>query len=113
MNYIKEDLKSSKETYINFLNPNSKGESLVMCISHCEAYGTKSLPHLWFENGHTDKEINKYLICNCYVTSGGICFDKYNPQLTVDHKINFEWLLEDTEENVQKFINEVERRFYN
>ena len=99
--------------YINLERPNSKGEMLTFKIEHCEGYGNKSLPHLWFKNGYTDREINKYLICQCYVTkTDGTCIEKYNPQSTSDHKLNFEWLLEDTEENFQKLANEISRRFY-
>ena len=39
----------------------------------------------------------------------GRCSGKYNPT-TNDGKLNFEWLLEATEENQQKIIDEIYRR---
>ena len=45
-----------------------------------------------------------------YVTDRqGRCSGKYNPT-TKDGKLNFEWLLEATEENRQKIIDEIYRR---
>lgn len=99
---------------VRFNKPNSKGETLYVEIQRCEGHGPRSLPHLWFKNGFTDKEINKYLICSNEVfnKAGEFYRRGYNPQSSENHQINFEWLLEDTDENVQKLIDEVARRFY-
>lgn len=42
--------------------------------------------------------------------SEGNCFGSYNP-IIINGKINFEWLFEATEDNKQKLINEVYKRF--
>ena len=113
--YTREEQKQSRDVYIKFFKPNCKDEKMLMVLSHCESHGTKSLPHLWFKNGYTDREINKYLTCNCYVDlPDGSCLEKYNPHIIGGPRprINFDWLLEDTEENIQKFIAEVAKRFY-
>jgi len=44
--------------------------------------------------------------------------NRYNPQLKLDDSgenyiINFDWLFEATEENIEKLINEVYNRFMN
>lgn len=94
-----------------FVKPNNKGEKMEVEIVHCEGSGKKSLPYLWYKNGFTDRVINKYLTCHCYAEKDGRVYRKYNP-FADKTEINFVWLLEDTEENVQKLIDEVARRFY-
>lgn len=111
-NYTFERNLNSMEDYFYFTDSNAKGESMIVMISHCESYGKNSLPYIWHRDGYTDREINKYLICRtCVEKIDSPALEKYNPQLT-NLKINFEWLLEDTEENRQALIDEVARHFY-
>ena len=111
-NYTSTQELGGKDDWICFIDSNAKGETMLLKISHCESYGKNSLPYMWHRDGYTDREINKYLTCRTYVeTQNEPMMEKYNPQLT-NLKINFEWLLEDTEENRQSLIDEVARRFY-
>ena len=99
--------------FIKFLDANSKGEKMQIEISHNESYGNNSLPHFWYENGYTDKELNKYIVCHCCIElDDGVGVSKYNPQLNKDFKINFDWLLEDVEDNEELLIDEIASRFY-
>lgn len=62
------------------------------------------------EKGFIDKEPETWWGVQTYVTDRqGRCSGKYNPT-TKDGKLNFEWLLEATEENRQKIIDEIYRR---
>ena len=77
----------------------------------------KSLPKLWYKNGYIDRVLETYWCIGTYVTDseGGQC-GKYNPQtkLSEDGKrrvINFDWMMEATEENKEKLINEAYRLF--
>ena len=112
-NYTLTQELGSRDDYFYFISSNAKNETMLLEISHCENYGKKSLPYMWLKGGYTDREINKYLICRTYVEAPDKpMLEKYNPQLTKDFKINFKWLLEDTEENEQALIDEVARQFY-
>lgn len=103
----------NNEECLYFNNSNAKGETMIVTISHNESYGKKSLPYMWYKKGYTDREINKYLTCRTYVEKiDSPALEKYNPQLTKNLKINFEWLLEDTEENKQILIDEIAKRFF-
>ena len=73
-------------------------------------HGKHSLPTMWKRKGFIDKEPETWWGVQTYVTDlQGRCSGKYNPT-TKDGKLNFEWLLEATEENQQKIIDEIYRR---
>lgn len=105
-------------TWVNVIGKNAKQETMIIEIVHCENLGGKnSLPYLWYKEGWTDKIMETYIGCNTYVhDSENGCYGDYNPQSkrSEDGKrsvINFEWLLEDTEENRKKLIKECIKRF--
>lgn len=118
---------SGKTEYLEFCKKNSKEESLLMSITHCkDCELMNSLPKLWYKNGYTDKIFTTYLIVrNCVETKDKTCIDKYNPTVKTEERkdfngkvyashnvLNFDWLLEDNEQNIQLLINEVAKRFY-
>ena len=111
MKYEIEESKGFGSTWIKVIGKNAKQETMTIEIVHCEnPGGNKSLPYLWYKNGWTDKVMETYISCHTYVhDSEGSCFGIYNPttKLSDDRKrsvINFDWLLEDTEENQKKII---------
>lgn len=118
---------SGNTEYLEFCKKNSKEESLVMTIIHCKDCGlSNSLPKLWYKNGYTDKIFTTYLIVHDRVeTKDKTYIDKYNPTIKTEERkdfngkvyashnvIDFDWLLEDNEHNVQFLINEIAKRFY-
>lgn len=106
-------------TFYKFLEKNKKGESLKVEISEIYPDNTskKSLPNLWLKHGYTNKLYNSYMNVQCYCTDkDGHCFDKYNPTVKlsdVEHKlvINFDYLLEVSEENKQYLLNLIYKMF--
>ena len=111
MQYEIEEPKGFGSTWIKVIGKNAKQETMTIEIVHCENPGGKnSLPYLWYKNGWTDKVMETYISCHTYVhDSEGSCFGIYNPttKLSDDRKrivINFDWLLEDTEENRKQII---------
>lgn len=111
MQYEIEESKGFGSTWIKVIGKNAKQETMTIEIVHCENPGGKnSLPYAWYKNGWTDKVMETYIGCHTYVhDSEGNCFGIYNPstKLSEDGKrsvINFDWLLEDTEENQKKII---------
>lgn len=98
----------------------------VSTITHQHTSG--SLMKLWVDNKYLPKFIEKTLCVRVYFEDeNGNCIEKFNPQVkiviekykvskdtyknTVKSMIEFEWVLEATEENEQKLLNEIERRY--
>lgn len=96
-------------TWVHVIGKNAKQETMLIEIIHCEnPGGNNSLPYLWYKEGWTDKVMKTYIGCNTYVyDSENGCYGGYNVTEKYDGKrnvINFDWLLEDTEENRKKII---------
>lgn len=107
-------------TFNNIMNryecefTNNKGERVLLWINktkHDRKF-KRGLMNLWIKAGYMKKFIPETWNIDTYVyDSEGNCRRKYNPQITADgRKINFEWMIEATPENLQKIISEVERR---
>ena len=117
-NYEIEKLRGFGSTWVNVIGKSAKQETMVIELIHCENPGGKnSLPYLWWKAGYTDKIMETYLSVRTYVHDSEYgCYGSYNPQSkhSEDGKrqvINFDWLLEDTEENEKKLIEECIKRF--
>lgn len=96
--------------FVNFGN-NKLNENILVEVSICENDGSKyALPKLWKKNGWMDHELKTWIHLMVYVTDpSGLCHGKYNPTEKAG-KINFQWMLEATPENLEKLLTEVERR---
>lgn len=98
---------------------NAKGERLVLEFTKGINPHTKGcLPKLWLKEGFTDHELESWWIVSTYVYQGKDCYGRYNP--TVKHSqgwpssvLDFDWVLEATQENLEKLAREVERRMFN
>lgn len=119
MNYEIEK-RTFGSTWVHVIGENEKKETMTIEIVHCEnPGGNNSLPYAWYKNGWTDKIMETYIGCNTYVhDSEGGCYGGYNvtEKRSDDRKlnvINFDWLLEDTEENRKKIIEECIKLFEN
>lgn len=115
MNYKIDKLAKMRELY-TFEEKNYKGEKIQVEFTKCipDNNSESSLPNLWFKNGSIDRLLNTYWCVNVYATQeNGLCLGKYNPtEKSNSTKINFKWLLEATEENKQKILNEIIKRAY-
>lgn len=95
---------------------NKKGETMTIEISKTtvDPKDKKSLPYLWWKHGWIGSKLSSYWCISTYVRDGeGNCIGKYNPQHARNGEVNFDWMLEGTEENKNRLINEVIRLFYN
>jgi len=103
--------------FYTFTDLNAKGEKVMIEFVKCvpDLTNKNSLPYLWQKAGYTDKLLETYWSIEVYVyDTEGNCWGRYNPQVKLSedrkrHVINFDWLLEATEENKQKLIDEVYR----
>lgn len=101
--------------WYRFEEKNAKGEEiLVELISCTRDPGSRSLPILWKKQGLIDRVLDTWVGVNVYVTlEDGKCRGAYNPQESgIGHKINFDWMLEDTPENRGRIIAEICRRTF-
>lgn len=111
-----EEMAKNTRWFVTFEELNSKGEEIVVEFVRCtNPGGNNSLPYLWKKNGFIDRILESWWSIQVYVTdSVGRCRGSYNPtsKLSEDGKrmiINFDWMLEATEENAKKLFDEVER----
>lgn len=112
MNYTIEKITEDREWY-KFADINAKGEKIFIEVIKitCDLKNKNSIMNLWKKNGYIENVMPSYWSLQVYVEdSEGNCFGHYNPTI-INGKINFEWFLEATEDNKQKLINEVYKRF--
>lgn len=109
MNYKIDKLAKTRELY-TFEEKNHKGEKIQ--VEFIKSSG--SLAQIWFEKGYTDKLLDTYWSVDVFATQeNGLCLGKYNPTIKRNtYKLNFKWVLEATEENKQKILNEIIKRAY-
>lgn len=105
MNYTRETRANwtdgeitGKREYIEFTEKNSKGEKIGMELR--TAIPIKE----WKKRGIKQKA---YISVDVYASDENGCWGRYNPQHTPEHKINFEYLPEDTEINRLKVIADI------
>lgn len=125
MEYTKE-IKADGE-WRTYADTNAKGESLIVNIKkiECNLKDKRSLMNIWKKAGYISEVLPTYWSIDTYINdTNGNCRRAYDPTI-IDYKqfdskgnvvqsrhiINFEWLLEATEENYEKLMAEVERRF--
>lgn len=81
---------------ITFEGVNVKGETIA--VELCRAEPLKEWKRKF--------PFNYYYSITVYATdSKGNCWGRYNPQITADHKINYDYILEFTPENRKKIID--------
>lgn len=117
--YTIEEMAKGRRWYVEFKERNQLGEKILVEFSYCENSGSAhSLPNMWYKNGHIDKVLDNYWGINVFATAeNNLCRGRYNPQekKSEDGKrlvIDFDWMLEATEENAAKLLKEVEKRAF-
>ena len=104
---------------VRFIEKNNLNEYLILHIN--EVYPPKcenSLPVLWKKYGYTDKILDNYYILDvCAFDENGYEYHKYNPQIAKksdgNRSINFDYMLEVSEANMYKLIDNVYNLFIN
>jgi hypothetical protein len=115
--YTVEKLAETRSLY-TFKRKCRDGGKLLVDVCKCIPDNTSanSLPILWKKHAYTSSVLSSYwsIIVYAYDKNGN-CWGKYNPQIIPNaNKINFDWMLEATDENLKKLLDEVERlAFYN
>lgn len=105
--YTKGKMSKTREFY-HFNDRNSKGERI-------EVEFTKIENDYWYKKGFIKEPLENYWNVMVYAyDKEGNCYGRYNPQI-LPHgtKINFDWILEATEENKDLILHEIIKRTYN
>lgn len=118
MKFIKKEMANHRAFYeLNETNKNGEKINVEIMEIFPDNTSKNSLPNLWLKHGYTNKLYNSYLCIDCYVTEkDGNCWERYNPTIKLSddekrHVINFDWLLEVNEENKEKILNEIYKKF--
>lgn len=128
MEWIKEPAPSAYQRYwFTAKETNAKGEALVIEATECRhnLKDKKCLMNLWAKNGFIKEPLESYWSISTYVTdTEGNCRLAYNPScyfytqrdskgkvIISNTRIDFDWLLTATEENLQKMLAECARMF--
>lgn len=101
--------------FYSFDEANEKGELIQFEITKITNDGRKSnLINTWYKKGWINAPLKNYWSVQTYITDKkGNCLERYNPQiLPGTTKLNFKWILEATEENKEKILEEIERRAF-
>lgn len=112
--YTIEKMSEIREFY-HFNDRNSKGERIEVEFVKIENNHKGHLINLWYKKGFIKKQLENYWHITVYAyDKEGTCYGKYNPQI-LQHgsKINFDWILEATEENKKRILHEIIKRTYN
>ena len=111
--YTIKEIAKGRRWYVEFEDRNQLGEKILVEFSYCENSGSvHSLPNMWYKSGCIDRVLENYWSISTFVTDpSGMCRGKYNPQHK-KFKIDFEWMLEATEENAVKLLKEIEKRAF-
>ena len=93
-----------------FEGENKNCECIDVELSRINAEGS-SIMNCWIKNEYIPKALQTWWSITVYATDkDGNCYGRYNPQeFPKSHKINFAWVLEGTEENRIKILEEIER----
>ena len=105
--------KGTREFYC-FNDKNYKDERIEVEFTKVENDHKEHLINLWYKKGFIKEKLENYWHVAVYVyDKEGTCYGKYNPQiLPGGTKINFEWVLEATEENKERILHEIIKKAY-
>lgn len=105
--------KEGTNLFYTFDERTPKGELLQVGFWKVVNDHKGHLINLWYKKGWLKEPVKSYWSIDVYVTDQkGECHDRYNPTVTKDHKVNFDWVIEATEENKEKLLDEIVRLAY-
>lgn len=106
--------RSKTRTVITFDDLNAKGEKVVceigIIVNDCD----NSIVNTWYEYGRIEHPYHSYINMDTYITKDGDCRGRYNPTIGENGKLDFNWVLNATQSNLDKLMKEfVTRAYYN
>ncbi len=97
---IRAEYLGGKRELITFAERNAKGEKIAVELI------TAITPKQWRKDPY-NVNLNEYIGVTVYAEKDGLTWGRYNPQITAEHKIDFDYLMADTEANRQKIIADI------
>lgn len=115
--YTVKTYNGGKVTSYKIIGENAKHETMTVDVIkvECDLKDKNSIMNHWVKRGLVAKPLESYVRLDTYVTdSEGNSYRRYDPTiLEGTTRINFEWILEYTSENIEKLVNECIRLFEN
>lgn len=114
--------------FYQYKSKNNLNEEIIVELMkiECDLKDKNDLMNLWVKNGNIKNPLKNYWYIDSYVIKDQKeCRMKYNPFCYVYEEyykgkcisskllIDFDWVLEATEENKKKILDEIERNFLN
>jgi len=111
--YSVEKMSDCRWLY-KFKDKTKEGETLTVEVSIVTNPKVRnSLTELWHKNKYTSKILDNFWFITVFTENESGSYRKYNPIIKEkDNKINFDWILEATEENLNSILNEIIRLAY-
>jgi len=121
LNHIEKTFGLDERSFsVYFDGRTNKGERIFATFYQTKVNpeDKRGLPYLWKKKGYTDEILPSYWSVNVYTRRDikpgeQLCYGRhlaYNPTIGEDNKLNFDWVLEGTNENMKELIAEIERR---
>lgn len=107
--------KQGNHELYDFKDKNKNGERIIAEIGHYDYEGQPyEVPYLWYKNGTTKEIMQSFITVRTYVYDDqGNCYERYNPTVKKNsNHLDFDWILENTEENREKILKEIIRRAF-
>ena len=117
--------------FIEFDDKTAKGETLKVELTrgHADPKDKRALPFMAKKNGRTDKMLSSWWSVQTYTTDeNGTWGERYNPTTKREayekiingepethyrYTVDWDWWLEDTDENAKLILEEIERQAFN
>lgn len=118
------DNENTLQIIIEYDMPTKDGERLqVAFIRSINDHSSASLADSWFREGKTPTRLETWWSVTTYCYGERGCTSKYNPTMirSIHHNEkgdyvvpvnNYEWILEATEENMERILAEIERQTF-
>ena len=125
--YHEEYRSDATHLWLDCTEKNPRGETILVEVKRNELRYENSydLGRIWKQRGYIDGTLKSRWLVDTYVyDTKGNCFRSYDPTMlvlrgkperdghvSVRHVIDFDWMLEDTDENLERILGEIYRRF--
>lgn len=109
LQFIKKVEQVTPTRYMFYINDNFIVEALI--VNH-DLNSKNDLMRLWKKSGFIKKMFSTHICIDTYYTDkDGMCWGFYNITHTPEHKIDFNYILEATEENIKMLVAECIRMY--
>lgn len=108
---VRADWHGMHRFLIHWDKPNRKGEKLLMEFSFSLWGDNAKVWNLWVKKGWIERKKSLIHLSVQVDCPDGMACSRYNPQHTRDGKVDFNWMLDISDESLKALVEETVRRF--